>query len=188
MARSLILDLPKSLRQKIDTALEMGQSLRAVAEIAGCSHTVIDDYKRNIFIPARETAAKLLASQPTASDITAQASSSVAIAEATGAVIAADPYLTRMRAREVARQRVLDAAEDREDFRAWSALDRNDLSAIELEARLTGRLDSHPPAAGTTTVILMPIGSMPAAPQPQQIEAQDVEFRELPAGGPEKQR
>jgi hypothetical protein len=93
--RSIIEDLPGGLRAKVDEALALGRSLRAVAEIAGCSHTVIQDYKRNIWEPARKLAAKLLEEKPTAVEIADTANRSMAIAEATRAVITAGPIIAQ---------------------------------------------------------------------------------------------
>jgi hypothetical protein len=178
--RSIIEDLPGGLRAKVDEALALGRSLRAVAEIAGCSHTVIQDYKRNIWEPARKLAAKLLDEKPTTADIARQVDRNLAEAEATRAVIAADPILSRMEQRRRERAEVLQEARAKGDVRGWAAVDRNDISATELEARLTGRLDAQPTGANCA-VIVLPVaglpGGMPALPAaPRQLGPGDVEF------------
>ena len=151
--RSIIEDLPSTLRAKVDEALALGRSLRAVAEIAGCSHTVIQDYKRNIFDPARKLAVKLLDGKPTSAEIARQVDRNLAEAEATRAVIAADPIITQVSEQRALRAQMVQKAIADGDVKGFAAVDRNALASVELEAKLTGRLNTADHSTSITIVI-----------------------------------
>jgi hypothetical protein len=178
--RSIIEDLPGGLRAKVDEALALGRSLRAVAEIAGCSHTVIADYKKNIFEPARRMASKLLDGKPTSVEIAGQVDRNMAEAEATRAVIAADPFVSRIQKQQERLDEAYEFAREQKDARAVAAVASADSRAVELHARLDGRLDSQP-AGPNCAVIVLPVaglpGGMPALPAaPRQLGPGEVEF------------
>jgi transcriptional regulator with XRE-family HTH domain len=173
--------LPPLQKKKVLDAILAGQSLRKVAKLAGVSHTVIADYKRRVVYPALKTAAKIQEVQgipETGGEIIQES------ANLTRAVIAADPILSRMEQRRLDRERLLKTAEDSADLRGWAAIDRNDISATELEARLTGRLDSQP-TGGQVAVVVLPVAGLPgpAAPVAQVLPAGAVRF--LPPGEPD---
>lgn len=161
-------------RKKLLDMLLSGVSCREVARVAGLSHTAVANYKRKVVKPAMLTAVKLRTSQEVQPESVQQARET---GELTRAVIAADPILARVAAIDADRARIKAAAEGKEDYRAWSALDRNDLSAIELHAKLTGRLVEH--QAPTTQVVIV----VPDRSQAQQpAAADDLEVIDL---GPE---
>jgi hypothetical protein len=83
-----------------------------------------------------------------------------AVVAATSAVCGADPFVARIEAGYAARSRIKDLAEQKGDLKAWAAVDRNDITALELHARLERRLDAGAPT-GTTTIafITLPGGN-----------------------------
>jgi hypothetical protein len=62
--RSFIDELPEVQRREVVDALLAGKSLRQVGKIAGCSHSVIQDYKRRTLLPALRQAQEVQAFQP----------------------------------------------------------------------------------------------------------------------------
>jgi hypothetical protein len=95
---------PDSLRRKVMEALAAGKGLREVAKVAGCSHTLIQDYKREVFEPAKKAATKLLPEKPTVSDIATQADEHRELGAATNAVIDAGPLIAAREHRVAALQ------------------------------------------------------------------------------------
>ena len=183
--RSIIEDLPAGLRAKVDEALALGRSLRAVAEIAGCSHTVIQDYRRNIWDPARKLAVKLLDGKPSTEDIARQVDRNLAEAEATRAVIQADPHISRISRQYDHLDAAYEMAREAKDPRAIAAVATADSRANELHAKLDGRLDSQP-AGPAVNLVVLPIAGLPGAlppmpPAPRTLGPGDVEFLPPPA-------
>jgi hypothetical protein len=173
-------------RQKIIDAIISGQGCDTIARNAKprLNKVTVWRYAKNVVKPALEKAAagaKVLAAAdlqlPPPNGITENQGA----IDATRAVIAADPILSRMEQRRLDRERLLKTAEDSADLRGWAAIDRNDISATELEARLTGRLDSQP-TGGQVAVVVLPVAGLPgpAAPVPQVLPAGAVRF--LPEG------
>lgn len=111
----------------------------------------------------------------------AKRNQTIAIAKAaTEAALSADPFIAHVSKGNARRERWMDKAETDEDYRALAALDRNDISALELHARLANRLDSAPAGTSSTFVLIpiaIPAAQVQALPMP---EAQDVEWREVP--------
>ncbi|HWQ56631.1 MAG TPA: hypothetical protein VN442_23285 [Bryobacteraceae bacterium] len=185
--------LPSALKAKVIDAMIAGEPCRKIAATIRkantgltVSHTQVAAYRRQIVKPAILTSQKVREMseiQQSVSEVTRET------ANLTRAVVTADPILTRMEQRRLERERILGKAEKKEDFRGWAALDRNDLTATELEARLTGRLDSQP-AAAQVAVIVLPTASLPgglpaALPAaPRQLGPGEVVF---PEERPEKQ-
>lgn len=56
--------------------------------------------------------------------------------------VAVDPFLSRVAHLDAERERLKRVAEGNNNLGAWSALDGNDLRALELHAKLAGRLDA----------------------------------------------
>jgi hypothetical protein len=100
------------------------------------------------------------------------------VADATETVLAADPYIARMEQLRADRQRVKDMAlqGEKPDLRTWSALDRNDLTEIELHARFSGRLESGQRGGDVNLALIVGIPRAAAAPEPpRQLPSIDVE-------------
>jgi hypothetical protein len=154
---SVIDKLPEADRKKVIDALLAQKPLRDIAKAAGCSHTAVQNYRDRVLRPALETARKVNA-------ITAVANSPIdAESDAqrlTRARLATDPFVERVQVLENERARVKGLAEAAGDLRTWAALDRNDITALELHARLERRLDGGAPT-GTTTIafITLPGGN-----------------------------
>lgn len=74
--------------------------------------------------------------------------------------VAADPFLSAVADLKADRARIKGKAEDAGDLRTWVAADRNDLTALELHARLANRLDTQAPA--TNIMIVCPAGAQTA--------------------------
>jgi hypothetical protein len=101
--------------------------------------------QRAAMVPA--TVAQALQDQGLLRD-TADISRAVkAVVQATVQSAAADPFIARMEESRLRRERMLAKAEEADDFRGFAALDRNDITALELHARLEHRLDAAPPRA-----------------------------------------
>jgi hypothetical protein len=114
--------------------------------------------QRAAMVPA--TVAQALQDQGLLRD-TADISRAVkAVVQATVQSAAADPFVARIEALQADRARIKAKAEETGDFRAWVAADRNDITALELHARLERRLDGGAPT-GTTTIafITLPGGN-----------------------------
>ena len=91
----------------------------------------------------------------------------VAVNNLTRAQLQSDPFITRIEQLRSDRERIKQATEDAKDFKAWSSLDRNDLTELELHARLAGRLDQAP----TTSITMI---SLAPTPNTAELPALDV--------------
>jgi hypothetical protein len=131
-----------------------GKSLRELGKLAGVSHTVVRRYKRTVVAPALLASRKVIESQAVTQPITQQISETAAL---TRALSVGDPIISRLQKRSEERAEVLDAARKDGEYGAYASLDRNELSTIELEARLAGRLDS----GSKTQVNVMVFSGMP---------------------------
>jgi hypothetical protein len=153
--------LPEAQRKKVVDALLAGTALRKVAVLAGVSHTQVAAYKRKVILPALQTARKVQDLNRVSGDVVGDTRNAIAL---TQAVIQADPFIARAKALEEDRARIKAKAEEKEDLRAWSSLDKNDLSNLELHARLAGRLNDTPQTQ-VAIQIVCPAG-MPTAETP----------------------
>jgi hypothetical protein len=84
--------------------------------------------------------------------------------------VATDPFLAHAMRTTARRERWIERAETSEggpDFRTLASLDRNDLTALELHAKLAGRLDS--PSGNQTNITIV----CPAVAAPEQRESTD---------------
>jgi hypothetical protein len=177
-------NLPTELKKQVIDAMLAGMPSREVSRLIQAnggpyvSHVAVSGYRKEVLRPAIQTATKLQQLDRVPHDSAGMIQQT---AEVTRAVIAADPILSRMEQRRLDRERLLKTAEDSADLRGWAAIDRNDISATELEARLTGRLDSQP-TGGQVAVVVLPVAGLPgpAAPVPQVLPAGAVRF--LPEG------
>lgn len=167
------------LRERIDEALLSGMHYRAVSNAEWLkpklSTTSIFNYWKKVIQPrlgANTNIVKALRDGGLLNGTASVHAVGTALQSVTQAQLAADPYISRMAQQDSERLRIKGLAEAKEDYRTWAALDKNDLSATELHARLTGRLDS---SAGTTTnnvMVFMPSGQIPTA---EVIDVQPIE-------------
>jgi len=146
MPENLIEKLPVAKRQEVNNALLAGMSLRAVAKIAGCSHSQVAIYKTLIFGPALSTARRV-------NEIAGEGDRPVQAKEVNRALATIEP----LRQRIESHRRVVDSKLQDTDAKGAAALISADLRGIELEAKLTGALEGQ--RLGSVTfqnVILMP--------------------------------
>lgn len=76
---------------------------------------------------------------------------------------AADPFIARVEQLRAERATVKAEAHGEGDYRAYAALDRNDLTELQLHAQLAGRLDTG--AQQTNIMIVCPAGNAPEISQ-----------------------
>jgi hypothetical protein len=151
-------------RQKIIDDLVSGKTYRQVARQTDppISTAAISRFASRI---KRDTAASIRAAKNAIAhnDMGLGADVNQAVTRA-AALVASDPFLSRAIKSDARRERWMKSAESEADYRALAALDRNDLSAQEYQARLTGRLEA--PATGTTIVYvtMAPAVAPPTAP------------------------
>jgi hypothetical protein len=153
---SVIDKLPEADRKKVIDALLAQKPLRDIAKAAGCSHTAVQNYRDRVLRPALETARKVNA-------ITAVANSPIAVEsnaqQLTRAHLATSPFVERMELLNSERARMKGRAELSGDLKAWAALDRNDITALELHAKLERVLDGAPTGTTTIAFITLPGGN-----------------------------
>lgn len=145
-------------RSQIIDAMEAGIPCREIQRTVApdLHHSTISRYKRTSFDPAKKMALKMLEKEGI-TNIDERGSED--LARATEAVCAAGPYIRRLKEREERRERWMQSAEDKADFRALSSLDRNELGDIRLAAELTGVLAAPQQAnSGPYIVVIMPQG------------------------------
>jgi transcriptional regulator with XRE-family HTH domain len=165
-------------KKKLIDMLLAGVSCREVAKVAGISHTAVANYKRKVIKPALRTAAKLREVNELQRDSVEAARET---GELTRAVIAADPFISRVSRQYEHLDKAYQLAEDKEDPRAIAAVATADSRVTELHARLDGRLDAQPTGANCAVIVLpvagLPPGMMPAQPAaPRQLGPGEVEF------------
>jgi hypothetical protein len=135
-------------KEKIVEMILANVSLRKIADIVTppLSIMALHRYKQKILKPAIVNAAnlsKVLSRQGIdPKEVLTSPESCATVTEAVQAAVKADPFLTHVQKSLERRERWMQQAEEKNDFRAMAALDRNDISALELHARLAGRLDS----------------------------------------------
>jgi hypothetical protein len=156
---SVIDSLPPAQHRKVIDALLAGKSLRKVALLAGVSHTVVDDYKRRTFLPTLQAAQKINAVKELAQSPEQQIVETTTL---TRASLAADPILSRI----AHHQKTIDAAivdaSAEKKGRDIAALISTDLKGLELDAKLTGRLDNAGP--NIAIQIVCPASELPDEP------------------------
>jgi transposase len=64
LVRSFIDELPEVQRRQVVDAILEGKSSRYIAKIAGCSHSVVNQYRRRTVLPAIQKAQQVQAFQP----------------------------------------------------------------------------------------------------------------------------
>lgn len=182
---STIEDHPQ--RKAIVDALLAGESIRRIASRISppVSPAAVQRYRASIVAPAiRKVQAKLLevnaTQQVNGKPVTApvlqnrlesNAQGHEARIEAARSAVA-DPLLERLRIKNQRRERWFGFAEEKQDARGLAALDTCETRDLELEARLTGRLDTAPVNV-TNNFMIMPMpGQEPRAlPEPAQVNS-----------------
>jgi hypothetical protein len=173
-------------RQKIIDAIISGQGCDTIARNAKprLNKVTVWRYAKNVVKPALEKAAagaKVLAAAdlqlPPPNGITENQGA----IDATRAVIAADPFVSRIQKQYDHLDEGYRLAREARDPRAIAAVASADSRANELHAKLEGRLDSQP-TGSQVAVVVLPVAGLPgpAAPVPQVLPAGAVRF--LPEG------
>lgn len=144
-------------------------------------YTTLQRYARSVIRPTMEGAQVLAKSLQALAKNGMETPVALDPQHATQVALAADPFIARVEQLRAERAEVKQQARSGGDLRTFAALDRNDLTELELHARLANRLDSAP-AGTSSTFVLIPIAiptPMQALPMP---EAQDVEWSEVKDG------
>lgn len=145
-------------RLKVIAALTSGESTRSIAEWLDpkVSHNSIARYRRERIKPA--LAAKfggrpsLCATDSTTKDVQH-------VSAVTRQALDADLFTQRLAAKYARYDRVLQAAETKEDYRAVAALDQAETRTMHFQAELEGRLNSGNTAnVVNNMVIVLPTG------------------------------
>jgi len=168
-------------KQKAIDWLLAGQSVRAVAARLHppVSFNAVQRYKEAVVRPAARAAAtisaaigngKSLPDNPLSPAVT------TAVQSAIQAQPVADLYLSRIAQHRATTDRCVSQAVEDGDHRSVAALISTDLKGLELDARLTGRLDG-PGATQNNYYIMAGSVSMtvPAQQQTEQVKVVDVE-------------
>jgi hypothetical protein len=180
--------LPTALKQQVVDAILAGKSLRQVASLAGVSHVTVKDYRDKVVAPAVEAARQIQQSKSVATNLSIRATETAAL---TQTLAAADPIIAEIQRIRSERLEVQSEARADGEYGAWASMDRNNLSAIELEARLAGRLDS----GSKTQVNVMVFSGMPPdwatghgdnRSQGSQDDVIDIESVNITPGSPDQ--
>lgn len=151
-SRSVIDNLPEVQRRKVLNAIIEGKSLRAVASIVGCSHTVVQDYKRKVVMPAMKKAQQLQSFQPLPE------SNAVALqqqASLTRDIVQTSPFRDRLENLWERTTKALDRAEETKELAPMAPLLNQAHKNVELLGRVTGELEVQA-AANVAIQIVMP--------------------------------
>ena len=174
-------------REKIIEALLNGESAKKIAKWVNprLSHVAIYNFRNAKVSPALTGVSQIansLQAKVIGTEVSSPESRQQAVKDATRTALTLNPILERMERRRLDRERILQQAEADKDYRAWAAVDRNEITATELEMRATGQLGESREAVNVQVALFVPRGP---AETPRRL-AQDVEFRALPAPEPEK--
>jgi hypothetical protein len=172
--------LPPHIRQQTIDRLLSGESARAVSRYLDMqgyklSHAAVARYNSKVVRPALKTGAKLQRLQSLAETPREQLVETAAL---TQEALAADPILSRIRAKQARMDRVLVKAEESENYSAVAALEAADTRALDLEARVTGRLQATTNST-TIQVAVMYQAAPPAQIAESQGEIIDVDVAEV---------
>lgn len=156
-------------RQKIIEALVADTPYRKIAAWTDPPVTIatLSRYKQSAVATIRQSvidAKKAIANRD--KDLPESFESAVTRAALT---VAVDPFLSRVAHLDAERARVKQVAEESKNLGAWSALDGNDLRALELHAKLAGRLDS-----GTHIQVSVVVPGQPGASAAPAVSEDDV--------------
>lgn len=167
-SQSVIDNLPEAQRRKVVDALLAGESLRAVAKIAGVSHTQVDRYKRNTVMPALKAAQQVQSLQPLP-ETNMEAIRQQAVL--TRDIVRASPFRDRLEKLWERTDKALDKVEKTQDLAPMAPLLNQAHKNCEMLGRATGELES---AANNSVAIQI---VMPAGPAyGQRFEAEAIEI------------
>ncbi len=164
MARSVSILESHPQRQKIINALVAGSTLAQIVAwaVPKVTESAICRWRQKI---SRESASTIQSAQDILSTKDSPSDELLGgIATRVAMAVAVDPFLLAVQELRQDRARIKGKAEDTGDLRTWVAADRNDLTSLELHAKLAGRLDAGP---SHTNIMIV----CPAAP----------EFRSVPS-------
>lgn len=173
MSRSCAIDkLPEAQRKKVVDALLAGQSLRKVSKLAGVSHTVVDDYKRRVVLPALATAQKFKEFQGVTETSEAQVRDTVTL---TRDIVKSSPFRDRLQSLWDRTEKSIERAEqavrvvtDREtgrllavgaDVAAIAPLLNQAHKNLEMLGQVTGELAHASSGPNVNIQINIPAGS-----------------------------
>lgn len=182
-------------RKYIIDALLNGRPVRAIAATLdpALHYTSLQRYKKRHVRPAiaKAVAVAKLSGQVYTNTKTIKTNdvetvsedvAGVVLDEATQALQTApivQPYLARIRQHQATIDGAIEDAKKDKDGRTVAALVTTDLKGIELDARLTGALDTTRPSGPDVNIALMvQIPRAVPAPEPRQLGPGDVEFSE----------
>lgn len=142
MARSTSSIETHPQRQRIVESICAGQTLREIASWTNppVSQMAISRFKSRAMVLTAKALNQATSSISKQGDsVTEQGVQAVTRA---ALAVAVDPFLSRVAHLDAERERLKRVAEGNNNLGAWSALDGNDLRALELHAKLAGRLDA----------------------------------------------
>jgi hypothetical protein len=152
-------------RQKIIDAMLNGRTLRDIASSVSPAVSVaaLHRYRSGKVAPALKNAAfatKVLSGTDLVDPKHGVSPELEKVVSETSAALAADPFISRVLELRGDRQKVKDLAlaGEKPDLKAWVSADRNDLTELELHARLAGRLDSAPKTVNNIAFVTLPGG------------------------------
>jgi hypothetical protein len=164
--------LPVALKKRVIDAMMTGVPAREISRMVAAgqpgvtiSHVAVTKYRREIVRPAVATAAKIQEIQQSPSESGGMIQEA---AKLTQAVIAADPWVSRIRKQQEHLDGAYQLAKEKEDPRGIAAVAAADTRAIELDARLANRLQDH--AAPTTQVLIVVPDRSSQQQQPAAVE------------------
>jgi uncharacterized protein YdcH (DUF465 family) len=172
--------LPAHLRSQLVDKLISGVSSRDVSAWllqAGhkVSHQAINRYSQRTVRPSIRLGAQLSRIQSLENKSgTDLIDSARHLHSVTKQVVTADPILQRIAAKYARIDRVIDKAEQNEQYSAVAALEAADTRALTLEAQLSGRLQQN---SGGNTVVQIAV--MAAQPHSAEMPIIDVQIAEV---------
>lgn len=156
--RSFIDELPEVQRRQVVDAILAGKSTRKVAKLAGCSHTVIQDYKRKAVLPALRTAQQVQSFQPLPPT---NVEAITQTARLTKDIIQASPFRERLEKLWDRTEKALNTAETSKDLGVMAPLLNQAHKNVHMLGVATGEIEQVA-AANVAIQIVMP--QAPAAP------------------------
>lgn len=152
------------MRKQVVDALLQGKSLREVGKIAGVSHTVVQDYKRKVFIPALKTAQQIQSLQPLAASNLEVAQEQIGL---TRTIVSASPFRDRLEKLWAKCETAVETAEIQQLAPILGQAHKN----LEMLGRATGELES---VTNNSVQIQIVVPSGPAYGSKFEAEAIDI--------------
>lgn len=167
-------------RDQILEDLLAGKSLASISRQYGISSSALCRYRSKVVAPKLAEVSKLASVAKTLQSVADSPQHEYSISvpniepiRATSAVLAADPFIRAIDRINSDRARIKGKAEADDKYSDWASLDRNDLSALELAAKLSGRLDSG--AREQLQVAIVINGLPPASADADVIDLEPIE-------------